>query len=187
MVEGCLRGARGMGDCIGVVLGWRWQGGQVAKPPLAYGAPAPAPVPRRFWWRYSHSGWGFDLSRFGRSIVVLALAVTVGGCALSFDAGTLGVRVSMSAPAGQPPQGTEFEVSRKAVFLLFGLFRASSPSLEDAMAGQLLDADEVQNLRIRVRSRFADILVSVLTVGLVIPRSVTFHGYTVSADGGAIP
>ncbi len=186
MVEGCLRGARGMGDCIGVVLGWRWQGGQVAKPPLAYGAPAPAPVPRRFW-RYSHSGWGFDLSRFGRSIVVLALAVTMGGCALSFDAGTLGVRVTMSEPAGPPPQGTEFEVSRKAVFLLFGLFRASSPSLEDAMAGQLLEADEVQNLRIRVRSRFADILVSVLTGGLIIPRSVTFHGYTVSADGGATP
>lgn len=142
---------------------------------------------RAFLVAVSHSGWGFELSGFRRSFVVLALAVTMGGCALSFDAGTLGVRVSMSTPAGQPPQGTEFEVSRKAVFLLFGLFRASSPSLEDAMAGQLLDADEVQNLRIRVRSRFADILVSVLTVGLIIPRSVTFHGYTVSADGGAIP
>ena len=127
------------------------------------------------------------MSRFRRSIVVLALAVTMGGCALSFDAGTLGVRVSMSEPAGPPPQGTEFEVSRKAVFLVFGLFRASSPSLEDAMAGQLLDADEVQNLRIRVRSRFGDILVSVLTGGLIIPRSVTFYGYTVSADGGATP
>ncbi len=106
---------------------------------------------------------------------------------MSFDSGMLGVKVSMSEPAGAPPQGTEFEVSRKAVFLFFGLLRATSPSLEDARAGQLLDADEVQNLRIKVRSRFADILVSVLTAGLVIPRSVTFHGYTVSADGGVIP
>lgn len=127
------------------------------------------------------------MKRFRRLIAVLALTVSVGGCALSFDAGTLGVKVSMAEPAGQPPRGTQFEVSRKAVFLLFGLFRASSPSLEDAVAGQLLDADEVQNLEIRVRSRFADILVTVLTVGLVVPRSVTFRGYTVSTDGGAIP
>ena len=127
------------------------------------------------------------MNRFRRVIVVLALAVTVGGCALSFDAGTLGVKVSMAEPAGQPSQGTEFRVTRKAVFLLFGLFRASSPSLEDAVGGQLLDADEVQNLEIRVRSRFTDILVSVLTGGLVIPRSVTFHGYMVSTDGGATP
>ncbi len=127
------------------------------------------------------------MSRFRRFIAVLALTVSVGGCALSFDAGTLGVKVSMSEPAGQPPQGTRFEVSKKAVFLLFGLFRASSPSLEDAVAGQLLDADEVQNLEIKVRSRFTDILVTVLTVGLVVPRSVTFRGYTVSADGGNFP
>ena len=119
--------------------------------------------------------------------MVLAIAVTVGGCALSFDAGALGVKVSMSVPAGSPPQGTEFEVSQKAVFLFFGLLKASSPSLENAMAGQLLDADEVQNLEIKVRSRFTDILVSVLTGGLIIPRSVTFHGYAVSADEGAIP
>ena len=93
----------------------------------------------------------------------------------------------MSEPAGQPPQGTEFRINRKAVFLLFGLFRASSPNLENAVTGQLVDADEVQNLEIIVRSRFTDILVSVLTGGLIIPRSVTFHGYAVSTDGGAIP
>ena len=91
----------------------------------------------------------------------------------------------MSAPAGSPPQGTEFEVGQKVVFLFFGMLRASTPSLENALAGQLLDADEVQNLDIRVRSRFADILVSVLTLGLIIPRSVTYHGYAVSADEGA--
>ena len=103
---------------------------------------------------------------------------------MSFDSRALGVQVSMSAPAGSPPQGTEFEVSQKAVFLLFGLLRASTPSLENAMAAQLLDADEVQNLDISVRSRFGDILVTVLTAGLIIPRSVTFHGYAVSADEG---
>ncbi len=161
-------------------------GGQGEGSTLAYGAPKLGACDDGALIR----GWGFKLRRLRRLIAVLAVAVCVGGvggCALSFDAGTLGVRVTMSEPAGQPPQGTEFRVDRKAVFFLFGLFRASSPSLENAVGGQLLDADEIQNLEIKVRSRFTDILVSVLTAGLVIPRSVTFHGYTVSTDGGATP
>jgi hypothetical protein len=109
------------------------------------------------------------------------------GCSLAFDAGTLGVKVSMAENAGQPPRGTEFQVTKKAVFLFFGVLTASNPSLENVLAGQLLDASEVQNLEIRVRSRFPDILVSVLTAGLIVPRSVTFHGYVVSGDGGSTP
>lgn len=106
-----------------------------------------------------------------------------GGCAVSFDSGTLGIKVSMSEPAGSPPQGEEFEVTKKAVFLFFGILRASNPSLENVVAGQLLDATEVQDLDIRVRSRFTDLLVTFLTGGLVIPRSVTFHGYVVQPNG----
>ncbi len=112
---------------------------------------------------------------------------TVGGCAVSFDAGTLGVKVSMSEPAGQQPEGTEFTITKKAVFLLFGLRRVSSPSLESVLAGQLLDAGEVRNLQIKVRSRFIDIFVTILTAGLVVPRSVTFHGWMVPADSGSVP
>lgn len=112
---------------------------------------------------------------------------TLGGCAVSFDAGTLGVKVSMAEPAGRQLEGTEFTITKKAVFLLFGLWRASNPSLESVLAGQLLDAGEVQNLQIKVRSRFVDILVTILTVGLVVPRSVTFHGYMVPADSGSVP
>ncbi len=112
---------------------------------------------------------------------------TLSGCAVSFDAGTLGVKVSMAEPAGQPPEGTEFTITKRAVFLLFGLRQASSPSLESVLGGQLLDAGEVRNLEIKVRSRFADILVTILTAGLVVPRSVTFHGYVVPADSGSVP
>jgi hypothetical protein len=91
----------------------------------------------------------------------------------------------MAEPAGQQPEGTEFTITKKAVFLLFGVLRGSSPSLEGVLAGQLLDAREVRNLQIKVRSRFADILVTILTAGLVVPRSVTFHGYVVPADSGS--
>ena len=127
------------------------------------------------------------MRRFNRLVVVVGMVGTVGGCALSFDAGTLGVKVSMSEPAGQQPEGTEFTITKKAVFLLFGLRRVSNPSLESVLAGQLLDAGEVRNLQIKVRSRFIDIFVTILTAGLVVPRSVTFHGYVVPADSGSLP
>ena len=127
------------------------------------------------------------MRRFDRLIVVVGMVGTVGGCAVSFDAGTLGVKVSMSEPAGQQPEGTEFTITKKAVFLLFGLRRVSNPSLESVLAGQLLDAGEVRNLQIKVRSRFIDIFVTILTAGLVVPRSVTFHGYVVPADSGSLP
>ena len=127
------------------------------------------------------------MSRFDRLIVVVGMVGTVGGCAVSFDAGTLGVKVSMSEPAGQQPEGTEFTITKKAVFLLFGLRRVSNPSLESVLAGQLLDAGEVRNLQIKVRSRFIDIFVTILTAGLVVPRSVTFHGWMVPADSGSVP
>ncbi len=127
------------------------------------------------------------MRRFNRLIVVLSMVGTLGGCAVSFDAGTLGVKVSMAEPAGQQPEGTEFTITKKAVFLLFGVLRASSPSLENVVGGQLLDADEVRNLEIKVRSRFTDLLITLLTAGLVVPRSVTFHGYVVPADSGSVP
>ena len=127
------------------------------------------------------------MRRFDRLIVVVGMVGTVGGCAVSFDAGTLGVKVSMSEPAGQQPEGTEFTITKKAVFLLFGLRRVSNPSLEGVLAGQLLDAGEVRNLQIKVRSRFIDIFVTILTAGLVVPRSVTFHGWMVPADSGSVP
>ncbi|MCH7682826.1 MAG: hypothetical protein IIB35_03800 [Gemmatimonadetes bacterium] len=127
------------------------------------------------------------MRRFDRLIVVVGMVGTVGGCAVSFDAGTLGVKVSMSEPAGQQPEGTEFTITKKAVFLLFGLRRVSNPSLESVLAGQLLDAGEVRNLQIKVRSRFIDIFVTILTAGLVVPRSVTFHGWMVPADSGSVP
>jgi len=38
---------------------------------------------------------------------------------------------------------------------------------------------EVANLEIDVRSRFVDLLVTGLTLGLIVPRSVTFKGVVV--------
>jgi len=107
---------------------------------------------------------------------LLALSLLVGGCANNFDASTLGVPVTMAAPAGQQPQGDRFSVSSKSVFSFWGLLRLKEPSLRKALAAQLAGGSGVADLRIKVRSRWSDVLITGLTLGLVIPRSVTFEG-----------
>ena len=116
---------------------------------------------------------------FWRTATSVALAVVLlglTGCALTFDARTLGANVTVAAPPGDAECMAEFRRSQKAVYLLWGLIPASRPSLERALAGQVTGTQSVANLRIRVRSRFSDLLFTGLTVGLVAPRSVTFEG-----------
>jgi hypothetical protein len=100
----------------------------------------------------------------------------VGGCALTFDATTLGVDAGMSAPAGTAVQGEAFEVSGSAVYLFGGLLPVARPSLRRVLAAQVTSDARVANLRVRVRSRWSDVLITVLTGGLVVPRSVTYEG-----------
>ncbi|MBI2402581.1 MAG: hypothetical protein HYV20_07575 [Gemmatimonadetes bacterium] len=114
-----------------------------------------------------------------RTATSLALAVGLlglAGCALTFDAGTLGANVTVAAPPDRAERTAEFRRSQKAVYLLWGLVTASRPSLERTLAGQVTGSQSVANLRIRVRSRFSDLLITGLTAGLVAPRSVTFEG-----------
>lgn len=114
-----------------------------------------------------------------RTATTVALAVALlglAGCAMTFDAGTLGANVTVTSPPDSGECTTEFRRSQKAVYLLWGLLPASRPSLERTLAGQVTGTQSVANLRIRVRSRFTDLLITGLTVGLIAPRSVTFEG-----------
>lgn len=88
----------------------------------------------------------------------------------------LGVPVTLASPAGQTPEGNRFSVSSHAVYALWGLAKLKEPSLRKALAAQLAGGSSVTDLRIKVRSGFSDVLVTVLTVGLIVPRSVTFDG-----------
>lgn len=110
---------------------------------------------------------------------LVALALTVSACALTFDARDLGVPTSMAEPAQTPPQGAPFTVTKHPVFLFWGLVGASRPNAEDVLAGQVGTGGRIANLRIRVRARWTDLLVTALTAGLVSPRAVTFEGVVV--------
>ena len=95
---------------------------------------------------------------------------------MTIDARALGVPVTLASPAGQPPEGNRFSVSSHAVYGLWGLAKLKEPSLRKALAAQLAGGSGVADLRIKVRSGFSDVLITVLTAGLIVPRAVTFEG-----------
>jgi hypothetical protein len=109
------------------------------------------------------------------AIVLLSVALFA-ACAQTFDARTLGVPVTLSSPAEQPAQGDRFRVTSSAIFGLWGIVRFKEPSLRKTLAAQLIGGSGIADVRIRVRSRFTDLLVTALTAGLIVPRSVTFEG-----------
>jgi len=100
----------------------------------------------------------------------------VGGCAETFDATTLGVPATLASSGGQPAPGDRFKVSSKEVFGLWGIARIKQPSLRKALAAQLAGGSGVADVKIKVRSRWSDVLFMVLTGGLIVPRTVTFEG-----------
>ncbi len=110
---------------------------------------------------------------------VLVLALTLSGCALTLDSSHLGVPVSLAGSAQRPDSGTQFRVTKRAVYMLLGLLPVSQPNLEDVLAGQVNTGSRISNLRVKVRSRWSDLLITGLTLGLVVPRSVTFEGVVV--------
>ena len=108
------------------------------------------------------------------SVLVLALASS--GCALTLDASHLGVPVSLAGAAERPDSGTPFRVTQHAVYMILGLVQVKQPNLEDVLGSQVGAGARITNLRIKVRSGLGDLLVTGLTLGLVVPRSVTFEG-----------
>jgi len=110
---------------------------------------------------------------------VLALSAAAGGCALTFDSTRLGVPVALADSARAPAGGTPFQVTKHPVFFGWGLATIAEPNLEDVLAGQVGTGARITNLRIRVRARWSDLLVTGLTFGLFSPRSVTFDGVVV--------
>lgn len=121
------------------------------------------------------------MSRFAprRLLLAFVLVLSVTGCSLTFDASKLGVPVTMASAAGAPAEGQTFSVTSRAVYGFWGLTKFSQPSLQRALAAQLAGGKQVADLRIKVRSRLSDIIITGLTLGLVVPRAVTYEGVIV--------
>ncbi len=121
------------------------------------------------------------MNRFPHGVAVAVLGLAACGCALTFDSTRLGVPVTMAASAQAAPAGTPFRVTRHPVFVAWGAFTVAGPRLEDVLAGQVGAGSGVANLRIRVRARWSDLLITGITAGFFSPRSVTFEGVVLPA------
>jgi hypothetical protein len=110
------------------------------------------------------------------ALSLFLLLAPLGGCAHTFDATRLGTPVTMATAAGQPARGSHFRVTSHALFGLWGAIQIKEPSLRKALAAQLTGGKGIADLRIKVRSQWTDVLVTALTIGLIVPRSVTFEG-----------
>ncbi|HET6778722.1 MAG TPA: hypothetical protein VFH26_07515 [Gemmatimonadales bacterium] len=110
------------------------------------------------------------------ALPVVLLLAPLGGCAHTFDATTLGAPVTMATAAGEAVEGNRFQVTSRAVFAFWGVLKIKEPSLRKALAAQLAGGQGIAELRIKVRSRWSDVLVTALTGGLIVPRVVTFEG-----------
>ena len=118
-------------------------------------------------------------------LVPLALAsLLAAGCVQTFDATTLGVPVTMASPLDQPPDGERFKVNTTSLHAFWGLIPLSQANLEKALTAQLVGGKAVQDVKITVRSRWFDILGTIITVGLLTPRTVTFEGVVTGGPGG---
>jgi hypothetical protein len=122
------------------------------------------------------SGGQVRTGRYSSVLPAVLIICSLTGCAQTFDAASLGVPVTMATAAGQPPEGIQFSVTSHAVYAFWGIARIKEPSLRKALAAQLGGGRGIANLKIKVRSRWNDVLITALTAGLLAPRAVTYEG-----------
>jgi hypothetical protein len=121
------------------------------------------------------------------AILLLATTQFLAGCAMTFDATKVGVPVTMASSAEAPAQGERFKVQSNAVYGLWGFATLREPSVERTLRSQLVGAKEIRDVRIKVKSRVGDAIISVLTLGLIVPRSVEMEGVVVGGPTATPP
>ena len=82
----------------------------------------------------------------------------------------------MAVAPGDTTQGTPFRSTAHTVHGLFGLVTVSQANLRKSLARQLVGGEGISNLKIRTKSGWLDVLVTGLTLGLIVPRTVVYSG-----------
>ncbi len=118
-------------------------------------------------------------------LLAIALPLLLGACSYTLDATQTGVPVTMASQNAQATPGTPFHVRKHAVYGLWGLATLSEPALHKALQTQLVGARQIADVRVHVRSRWSDVLLTALTGGLIIPRTVDIQGTVVGDSATA--
>lgn len=107
---------------------------------------------------------------------LLAALLGTAACTQTFDATSLGVPATMAVAPGDTTQGTPFRSTAHTVHGLFGLVTVSQANLRKSLARQLVGGEGISNLKIRTKSGWLDVLVTGLTLGLIVPKTVVYTG-----------
>lgn len=119
------------------------------------------------------------MSPVQRTVAALLLLGSTGCMQQKFDATTLGVAATMATAPGDLPEGKQFRLSTHTVHGLFGLVTISKANLRNGLAQQLVGGTGVAQLKITTKSRWFDVVISGLTLGLIVPRTVIYEGVVI--------
>jgi len=108
------------------------------------------------------------------SIAALALVIIVTGCATLPLESNLGMPISMTDMKSAPAQ--TFESQSKAIWLFWGLMELSLPTVDGVVGPVVAGHSGVQNLKITTETDVIDFIVTNLTSGIVVLRTVTIEG-----------
>ncbi len=121
-------------------------------------------------------------------LALLATAHLTSACATTIDATRIGVPVTLASSVEAPPQGERFDLSSSVLWAFWGAVRVKESSLRETLSSQLVGAREIRDVRIRIYSKWPQVLVSVITLGILVPRTVRAEGVIVGATpAGAAP
>jgi len=106
--------------------------------------------------------------------VALALVIAVTGCA----------KIAMESKVKKPVSMTrmrnvevrEFTTKNRAIWLFWGLFPLSVPKLDQTVGPNVADHNGIQNLKITTENTFLDVVISTVTQGILVMRTITIEG-----------
>ena len=105
---------------------------------------------------------------------VFVFIMTFAGCA------TLPMESNMDKPVSMTEVKDEaaktFVSNNKALWLFWGMIPLSIPEVDNVLVPQVSGHDGVQNLKITTESDFIDLVVMVLTQGILFMRTVRIQG-----------
>ena len=116
------------------------------------------------------------MRRAFQTFLAMGLVSLLPGCAMTFDATNVGVPVTMASPGGPVAEGQRFVINSSAVYAFWGAVPLKQPSLKEPLEQQLLGGKGVTDLKIKVKSKWYQVMFTVITVGLLVPRTVTYEG-----------
>lgn len=108
------------------------------------------------------------------SVVAFALVIVIAGCAHLPMKSELRKPISMTDM--QEEYIRKFDVTQRAVWLLWGLVPLSIPTVDGVVGPHVADNIGVQNLEIKTKTSFVDGIITILTDGIITVRTVTIKG-----------